>query len=370
MEFKKIAIIGASTGQVKLYERARALGYYVIGFAWEQGAVCKSLADKFYPISIIEKDIIVEICKEEGVCGVVSNASDLPTLISSYVAEKLGLNGNSYEVMKKLTDKSYVRSLSERVKGLTPVRSYIYREELPKFLPCIVKPVSNGGKKGLSYAGTVEEFGKAIEYARVNSEGDIIIEEFIPGFEVSVESISYNGNHYVVQITDKENTGAPHFVELSHHQPSSISEMFRDKIRNVIPELLTTVGFTDGPTHIELKIHQDKIYLIEMNMRGGGDEISNRLVELSTGYDYVGAMVRVSTRTFIPPHIENRQFAGIYFLTKQTEDRLPFFMSAKEKPWFIDGDITSFDLQNSLGNFMKNGFVIYQSTEKVEPYNT
>ena len=59
MEFKKIAIIGASTGQVKLYERARALGYYVIGFAWEQGAVCKSLADKFYPISIIEKDIII-----------------------------------------------------------------------------------------------------------------------------------------------------------------------------------------------------------------------------------------------------------------------------------------------------------------------
>lgn len=368
MKIRKIAIIGASTGQVKLYEKARSLGYYVVGFAWEKGAVCKALADKFYPISIIEKDRIVEACKIEDVCGVVSNASDLPTLVSSYVAEQLGLNGSPFDVMKKLTDKSYVRVLSEQVCGLSTVRNYLYDSGLPKFLPCVVKPVCNGGKTGLSYAGTVEEFNTAVKYARVNSEGDIMVEEYISGREVSVESISYKGAHYVLQITDKENTGAPHFVELSHHQPSTITEKQRDNIYKIIPDLLNTVGFNNGPTHIELKIYQDKVYLIEINMRGGGDEISNRLVELSTGYDYVGAMIRVATNDFFPPHINNRCFAGIYFLTKQTEDRLPFFMSAKEKPWYVDGKITSLDLQNSLGNAMKDGFVIYQSSEKVEPY--
>lgn len=369
MEIKKIAIIGASTGQVKLYEKARALGYYVIGIAWEKGAVCKPLADKFYPISILEKDKVVDVCKEERVCGVLSNASDLPTLVSSYVAGKLNLNCSPYEVMSTLTDKSYVRTLSEQIDGLTKIRSYIYDDADPHFLPCIVKPVSNGGKTGLSYAGTIEEFRKAIEYAKSNSEGNIIIEEYISGSEVSVESISYNGKHYVVQITDKENTGAPHFVEISHHQPSELPEEIKFNIGRIIPQLLSKVGFTNGPTHVELKIYQNKIYLIEINIRGGGDEISNRLVELSTGYDYVSSMIRVATNTFIPPYIKNRYNAGIYFLTKQTESRLPFFLSAKEKPWYVDGEITSLDLKNSLGNATKNGFVIYQSTKKVEPIN-
>ena len=369
MDVRKIAIIGASTGQIKLYEKARALGYYVIGIAWDKGAICKPLADKFYPISIMEKERIVDVCREENVCGVVSNASDLPTLISSYVAEKLGLNGCPYEVMKMLMDKLYVRSISRRIIGLTPIRSYLYNDNsaLPQFLPCIVKPVCNGGKTGLSYAATIEEFNVAIEYARKNSEGDIMVEEYIPGREVSVESISNRGNHYVVQITDKENTGAPHFVELSHHQPADLSRVQREQICKIITDLLNVVGFTDGPTHIELKIHQDKIYLIEINMRGGGDEISNRLVELSTGYDYVSAMIRVATRTFFFPHVKNRHFAGIYFLTKQTKDRLPFFMAAKDKSWYIDGEIFSLDLQNSLGNAMKNGYLIYQSTKKIEP---
>ena len=369
MDIKKIAIIGASTGQVKLYEKARALGYYVVGIAWEKGAVCKPLADKFYPISIIEKDKVVEVCKEENVCGVLSNASDLPTLVSSYVAGRLNLNCTPYEVMKALTNKCYVRSLSEQIEGLDSIRSYIYDDDEPHFLPCIVKPVSNGGKTGLSYADNTEEFRKAIDYAKSNSGGDIIIEEFIPGREVSVESISYEGKHYVIQITDKENTGAPHFVELSHHQPSGLPEEIKRNIGWIIPQLLSKVGFTNGPTHIELKIYRNKIYLIEINIRGGGDEISNRLVELSTGYDYVSSMINVATKTFMPPYVVNRYFAGIYFLTKQTEDRLPFFLSAKGHPWYVDGEITSLDLQQSLGNAMKNGFVIYHSTKKVEPYN-
>ena len=52
----KLAIIGASTGQLPLTLKAKELGHTVISFAWENGAVCKEYVDKFYPISILEKD--------------------------------------------------------------------------------------------------------------------------------------------------------------------------------------------------------------------------------------------------------------------------------------------------------------------------
>ena len=73
----KLAIIGASTGQLPLCLKAKEMGLKTICFAWEQGAICKDYVDKFYPISVLEKDEILEMCKLEKVNGVVSNASDL-----------------------------------------------------------------------------------------------------------------------------------------------------------------------------------------------------------------------------------------------------------------------------------------------------
>ena len=54
----KLAILGASYLQQPLVEKARELGVYTICFAWEEGAICKDICDKFYPISIIEKEKI------------------------------------------------------------------------------------------------------------------------------------------------------------------------------------------------------------------------------------------------------------------------------------------------------------------------
>ena len=64
---KKLAIIGASYLQKPLVEKAKEMGLYTICFAWADGAVCADVADKFYPISIVEKEKILAICKEEQI---------------------------------------------------------------------------------------------------------------------------------------------------------------------------------------------------------------------------------------------------------------------------------------------------------------
>ena len=94
---KNLAIIGASYLQLPLIEKAKALGYTTHVFAWAANDVGEAAADHFYPVSIVEKDEILSLCRKIGICGICSIASDLAMLTVNYVAEKLGLPGNSME---------------------------------------------------------------------------------------------------------------------------------------------------------------------------------------------------------------------------------------------------------------------------------
>ena len=344
------------------------MGLYIVGISQAEGATCVGLADVFYPVSLADKDKVVEICKTEKVAGVVSNCSEFSAKVVAYVAEQLQLDGTPYNNLLNIQDKSYTREKANSIEGFAKVKSYLYDDGPAKFLPCVVKPIPSSGKKGLSMATTEEEFKQAIKYAHSVLCDSILIEEYISGDEVSVESISCRGKHYVVQITDKESLGAPHFVEIGHHQPTQKTAKVVNRIRDIMPKLLDKVGFVTGAAHTELKIDEnDNIYLIEINPRGGGDEISTKLVKLSTGYDYIKSMISASLGELTEPQLSINKCSGIYFLMKQTECRLPFFISAYEHDWYIEGEFTTTDFIDAVGNDSKNGYIIYQSNHRIIP---
>lgn len=364
----KLAIIGASTGQLPLCIKAKELGHTVICFAWANGAVCKDVADTFYPISIFEKEEILKICRREKIDGVVSNASDATAEVTSYIATEMGLHGIQYSSFIALKDKSIVRQLTKDVLELSQVKVYLLQDEKEVFFPCIVKPVIGYAKKGVTLARSVSDLQIAKSYALEGTDCPIMIEQYISGAEISVETISFEGRHYIIQITDKENSGAPHFVELGHHQPSLISDVAKARIHKIIPHLLDSVNLQNGPSHIEMIVTpEDEVYLIEINPRGGGDEISNKLVRLSTGYDYLQGMIEVALGTFKEPVLNARKCSGIYFLSQQRANRLPAFEDDTKYEWLVE---KHFDISNGMneatGNYDRNGYLIYQADQKID----
>ena len=90
----KLVIIGAGEFQLPLIKKAKEMGYETHVFAWAEGAVGKDFADYFYPISITEKEIILEQCKQINPQGIVSIGSDLAVLTVNYVARSLHLPTN------------------------------------------------------------------------------------------------------------------------------------------------------------------------------------------------------------------------------------------------------------------------------------
>ncbi len=102
---KTIAVIGASYLQLPLVQKAKEMGLRVICFAWAEGAVCKEVADKFYPISIVDKEAILQVCQEEKIDGICTIASDVAAPTVAYVAEQMNLTGNTYEAALRAHDK-------------------------------------------------------------------------------------------------------------------------------------------------------------------------------------------------------------------------------------------------------------------------
>lgn len=296
----KLVIIGANDFQNQLILKAKARGIQTHVFAWECGDVGEETADYFYPVSIIEKEKILEICREIKPDGVISIASDLASITVNYIAEKLGLTGNGMESVGLSTNKYNMRKAFKKNNDPIPehCRSDELTEEvLEKFnFPLIVKPVDRSGSRGITKINSKAELRQAVDTAKeLSFDKQAMIEEYVEGSEYSVEYISYEGRHYFLALTEKYTTGAPHFIEKGHMQPAEVSEITLNNVRNVVEHALDSLKIRYGASHSEIKIDENGVIkIIEIGGRMGGDCIGSDLVRLSTGYDYVNMVIDVA----------------------------------------------------------------------------
>lgn len=295
---QKLAIIGANEFQQRLIRRAKEMGIETHVFAWREGAVGAADADRFYPISITEREEILEICRNVGIDGITSIASDLAVVTVNYVAEKLGLPGNGIDTIAWCTNKYEMRRrlMEEGIPVPRFVRAADAREaDLTGFsYPIIVKPTDRSGSRCITKidAPDAERLARAVrEAAEVSFEKRAIIEEYLPGDEFSCESISHGGRHTVLAITRKFTTGAPHYIETGHTEPADLTREQEKAVRNHVVRALTALGIRTGASHAEFKLQGDEVRIIEIGARMGGDYIGSDLVRLSTGRDFVRMVI-------------------------------------------------------------------------------
>lgn len=371
----KLAIIGGGVMASYFGEACHRLGYEGHYFSMPDGKVQEGIVDVYHEINIFEKERITEICREICVAGVVAT-TELSVPIAAYVAEQLGLLGLPYKVAQVITDKYRNR---ECIKGLPELLSPKYVEatclkdieasDVP--YPLILKPINLGGKRGITVVKNEGKLAKAFEYAkesfRKGTTPVIIAEQFLEGgMECSVESITFKGKHTIVQITQKDSSGAPHCVELGHHQPAPLSKDIWDKVVRGVSSGLTAIGITNGPCHTEIKIIDGSVYLIEFNARPGGDHIWHPMVSLSTGFDIIAGVAQAATGDLQPIDVSsfNHYYSGLYYVVKQTGYLKPIFDNCESTEWCQEKNFITDDLPELTHNDMEHtNYMIYASQE-------
>lgn len=363
---KKIVIIGANDFQRPLIQKAKEMGYETHVFAWREGATGAEDADFFYEISIVEMDAILEVCRKIQPDAVATIGSDLANITVQYLAEKLGLPGNSSDCIRQSTNKFAMRSTFRKAGIPVPYFECVAEGETahPQHFPVIVKPTDRSGSRAITKVSDPSELPAALEAAISQSfEKKAIVEEYISGAEYSVETISYQGKHTCLAITKKFTTGSPHYIEVGHLQPAPLSAELRQKVEAVVFQALDALGVEYGAGHSELRISEEgEIRIIEIGSRMGGDCIGSDLVPLSTGQDFVGMVV--DTAAGNPPRFREavQYISAIRFLMNE-HDRKLLENLKKEHPEkirkvVIEGDVKTAKITDSGS---RPGFFILQA---------
>ena len=291
MKSKKIMILGASILQLPAIQQAKEMGLHVIAVDMNPDAIgFKESGIQCEVISTIDIPAVLKCAKENAIDGIMTLASDMPMQTVALVAEELGLVGISKETALKATNKAFMRDALQDCN--VPIPLYHRVNDYQGFLEavndivgrgykCIVKPADNSGSRGVDLlkSQTPENLQKAYDYSKTFSRtGELVVEEYMEGSEVSVETLSINGICHVIQITDKITTGVPYFVEMGHSQPSMLSEKIKEEIAEVAKAANKALDIMDGPSHTEIKVTKDGPKIVELGARLGGDNITTHLV--------------------------------------------------------------------------------------------
>ncbi len=294
---KSIFILGASRLQVPAIIKAKEKGLYVYVLDYDSNAVGIKYADKFLEISTIDKEAVYNAAVTLNPDYIITSTSDMPVRTVSWVNQKLGKASDiSYEGSIFATDK--VVMLRRMQECGVPIPEFYEITKFSEFLDVtrkmankfILKPADNSASRGVilidknKNPDLEEIYRYSMQYSR---SGKALVEEYMTGPEVSVESYTVNGEPNIITITDKMVTEQPFFVEIGHTEPSRLSIEQQEEIKKVAEDAIRAIGMCNGPNHTEIKMTPNGAKLVEIAARLGGDFITSRLVPLSTGVDMI-----------------------------------------------------------------------------------
>jgi len=297
----RLMILGAGPLQLPAIQAAREMGIRSIALDGNPDAIGLGSCDSPHVVDILDPDKVVAIARMERIDGIMTLCTDAPVRTVAAVASVLGLPALSPSAAAKATDKRLMRSALFARRVPIPRYSVVQTLEEARFAAdslgysLALKIGCSSGSRGVyrvdSQADLATRFVQAREF---QSQGGLLLEEWMEGDEVSVEGACWGREIRVVQVTDKLLFPGVFPVEAGHSQPSRLAEASVASIRATAEAAVRALELTDSAFHAELKMTRGGPKIVEIGARLGGDRIATHLTPLSTGVDLLKAAISIA----------------------------------------------------------------------------
>lgn len=297
---KKILILAGSYFQIPVIQYAKNNGHFVITCDNKPLNPGHKFADRYYNISTTDLDGILKISRKEKIDGILAYGSDIAAPAAAYVSENMGLPGNSFDTISKLTDKGLFRKfLSDNNFPVPEFKVFDNFKDAAKYYnsinyPVFVKPVDSSGSKGVtrvySEALIKNVYHDALKFSR---KKEIIIEKEIEvkGPHIHGEAFCYKGELKFLLLGDQYFSNINQCAPLSTTLPGMDNNGIMAEIRSNLKSILSKIKFNTGGLNIEIILDPaNKIYFLEIGPRNGGN-LMPELAELASGFNLAAANV-------------------------------------------------------------------------------
>jgi biotin carboxylase len=304
---KTLLIIGAGTEQIPAYQIAKARGLTVVGsdmnadapaFAFADHRLIASTRDPAATLAAVQA-----LSKEHRIDGVMTIANDVPYTVA-VVAEHFGLPGISPEAARQVSNKLLMKEAFRRhdvaCPWFSPVRDAAHLAELietagPRRF--VIKPVDGRGARGVLCIDKDSDLAWAFsESSRWGDCGEVILEEFIPGLQLSTESFLLDGRCYTPAIAERNyeflERFSPYIIENGGTIPAPLDADQLEHIDRLIAAGAAALGVRDGIVKGDIIIGPDgKPIIIELALRLSGGWFATHQIPAASGVSLVDAVI-------------------------------------------------------------------------------
>ncbi len=338
---KKILIIGAGFLQSFVIRKAKEMGYYTIAIDKNPNSIGFLYADEYGVVDIVDQDACLIFAREKCVDGVMTAATDYGVLSAAYIAQQMSLPGLKYETAKIIKNKFLVRRIlfENEVDDISQFFEISNTNDIEKIVnrvrfPVMVKPCDGSGSRSARRVDSMSDLYSACKEAiGASSINRALIEDFIIGKEYGVEAFVFNGQVHVLGVLGKYMTDPPDYAELGHYMPSQLA--IEDKVKETAQKAIKALGINFGAVNMDVLLTKDdRVFIVDVGSRMGGNLIGSHIIPLGAGVDYMGNLIRIAVGDpieMISKDSKTNVVTRLLALTPGTVKKLPDFKAISEK---------------------------------------
>ncbi len=301
---KTLLIVGGGLLQIPIIETAKSMGLVVVVGDMNPDSPGFKIADKKILMSTKDIEGMVREAKKfvqvDPIHAVITAGTDASMTVAA-VANALGLLGLRYVDAEACSNKVKMRKrLKEHnvpIPNFAEVWSIADARDALSYLkfPLVMKPSDNMGARGVIKVNNLEELHQAFKHSKKFSPtGEMILEEYMKGPELSVDAISYFGKIKMTGIADRIIEREPFFIETGHTMPSQLSKKILDEVEDVMKQGMKALGINLGVGKGDIKVTDTGVKVGEIAARLSGGFMSAYTYPYSTGVNLNKAAIQIA----------------------------------------------------------------------------
>lgn len=164
-------------------------------------------------------------------------------------------------------------------------------------MPVVLKPLSSAGSAGVELVADMTAYDEAV--TRRGGEGKLLVERAVTGPEYSWEALVREGKVWCANLTAKETTGPPYFVETAHRTAAEVDDEVRAEVAGLGADVLEAMGMDTGIVHLEFRLTRSGPAVMEVAVRTPGDRLMD-LLGTAYGIDWYETVLRMALGRELP----------------------------------------------------------------------